>query len=110
MPVTIVLAVRLIVFFDVHGRVGERVAVMRRQEVHRSPRAACTAIEQVARSGDPRRDLAALPTVAAPEAADAVAETVIPFGESGWMLTELIAARTNIPGFGDQLDARQDRV
>ncbi len=41
------------------------------------------AIEQVARSGEPRGELRTLTGIAAPEAAGAVAKAVVPLGEAG---------------------------
>ena len=67
-------------------------------------------VEQVARSGKARCKLRALLGVPAPEAADAVAKAVVPFGKSRRMVTELIAARANVPRLGNQLYALEDRV
>ena len=36
-----------------------------------------------------------------------VAKAIVPFGGAGRKAAELIAARTDIPGFGDHLDRRE---
>ena len=67
-------------------------------------------IEQIGRSGQPRRELRTLAGIAAPEPPDAVAESVVPLGETGRMMAELVAARADVPWLGDQLDPRQNRI
>ena len=54
-------------------------------------------IKQVARAGKPRRELGPLTGVATPEAADAVAEAIVPLGKTRRMLAKLVAARTDVP-------------
>ena len=79
-------------------------------EVHRGPGFAPTPLEQVAGAGQPRCNVGTLSGVAASEAADRIAELVIPFGEAWWVIAKLIAARTEIPWLGDQLEPRQDGI
>ena len=67
-------------------------------------------IEQIGRAGEARREVGPLSSIAAPVAAHAVAIAVVPFGEARRMVAELIAARSDIPRLGDQLDLLQDRV
>ena len=107
--VAIVLAVRFVVFLDVARDIGERVAVVGGNVIHRSPGPPRTPIEQVARAGKPGGEFAAQAGIAAPEAADAVAEAIVPLGESGRMMAELIAAGADVPRLGDQLHARESR-
>ena len=51
-----------------------------------------------------------LPGIAAPEPPHPVAVAVVPFGEGGGKTAQLIAARPDVPGLGDQLDAGQHRI
>ena len=67
-------------------------------------------VEKIARAGETSGKFRTLAGVAAPEAAGAVAEAIVPLGEARRVVAELIAARTYVPRFGDELDARQDRV
>ena len=67
-------------------------------------------IEQVARSGDPRREFGDLALVALPEPADGVAVTVVPLRPARGKTTQAVAALAHVPGLGDQLDPGQHRV
>ncbi len=67
-------------------------------------------VEPVGAAQDAGGQVARHPRVALPEPADAIAEPVVPFVERVRIGTKLVAPRPDVPGFGDQLDARQDRV
>ena len=67
-------------------------------------------IEKIARTGETSGKFGTLAGVAAPEAARAVAKAVVPLGEAGRVVAKLIPAWSYVPWFGDELDARQDRV
>ena len=67
-------------------------------------------IEQVARAGKPGGKFAAQTGIAAPEAADTVAEAIVPLGKSGRMMAQLIAAGADVPRLGDQLHARESGI
>ena len=71
-----------------------------------APRCSKMSAEPASRVGE----VGALALVAAPEAAHAVAEAVVPFGEARRMIAELVAAGPEVPRLGDQLDARQHRI
>ncbi len=45
-----------------------------------------------------------------PEAADAVAVLAVPLGPEHREVAHLVAARADVPGLGDQLHLREDRV
>src|ERR1700731_4715049 len=108
--VLVALAVGLVVPFDIAHRVGQGISVVRRGVVDGGPRAPRPPVEKIARSGKSRREVLTLAGVAPPEAPQPVAESIVPFGETRWVLTELIAARTDVPGLRNQLDAREDRI
>ena len=79
-------------------------------EIHAGPWLAATAIEKVARAGDPGRKIRQDALVALPECAHRVAVTVVPFCPARGKTPDLVAARAAVPRFGDQLDGRQHRV
>src|SRR3984957_14279151 len=109
LAVAIPFAVGLIVAICVAHNVGERKAVMRGGIVDRSPGSARAAIEQIARAGKACGEFAAHPVVTAPMSPDPIAETVVPFGKARRVVAELIAARSDVPGLGDQFRAREYR-
>ena len=74
------------------------------------PTAAGCRVEDSRRSRQARGEVRPQAGIAAPVAAHAVAEPVVPFGETRRMIAELITAGTDVPWLGDQLDAGQDRV
>ena len=110
MAVVVVLAVGLVVALGVAHGVAQREAVVAGDVVDRGPGPAAAVLEEVGRAREPRGEVRALAFVAAPEAAHAVAEAVVPFGEARRVLAELVAARAEIPRLGDQLDPRQHRI
>ena len=55
------------------------------------------AVEKIARAGEPRGEFRTFAGIAAPEAAGAVAEAIVPFGEARRMVAELVAARARCP-------------
>ena len=67
-------------------------------------------LEEIPRPRDARRQLADADVVAAPEAPDAIAETIVPLRERPRKLAELIAARADVPGFRDEFQFAQYRV
>ena len=70
------------------------------------PAASNTSADPASLRGN-RRPLA---RIAAPEPRDTVAEPVVPLRETRRVIAELVTARTDIPGFGDQLHAGQQRI
>ena len=50
------------------------------------------------------------PGISAPEAAGRVAKAVVPFSEVGAERAELVAARADVPGFGDEPRPAQERI
>lgn len=108
--VAVVFAVGFVVPVGVADHVAQREAVVRGGIVDRGPRPPVAPPEQIAAAREPRGQLRALPGVAAPEAPDAVAEAVVPFGEAGRMVAELVAVGPDIPRLGDRLDGGEHRV
>ncbi len=67
-------------------------------------------VEDVAGARQACGEVGALTGIAAPVAPHPVAEAVVPFGEAGRMVAELVAAGTDVPRLGDQLYLLQDRI
>src|ERR1043166_6120965 len=104
------LLVRFVVALRVGHEIGEGETVVGGDVVDRLPRPPRLAVENIARAREARRKILALPGVAAPELADAVAEAVVPLRESRRVVAELIPARAEVPRLGDELDAGEDRI
>ena len=109
-PVAVALAVRLVVLLVVGDRVVEREAVMRSDEVHRSPRLAPALVELVRRGRDARGEPRQQSGIALPVAAHVVAEPVVPLGPARREAADLITAGAAIPRLGDELDVVKHRV
>ena len=108
--VAIVLAVGLVVLVVVRDEIVEIEAVVGRDEIDAGPGAAAALVEQVARSRQAFGEVRDRSVIALPEGARRVPELVVPLRPSRRKLTDLIATGTDVPGFGDQLDAERDGV
>ena len=107
-PVAVALAVGQVVLGLVGHKVGQGEAVVGCDEVDAARGRA--AVEHVLRPGKAPRQHAEGKAVAAPEAAQVVAEAVVPLAPMGWKAAELIAARADVPRLGDEFQAAQLRV
>ena len=108
--VAIVLSIRQIVPNGVPGQIREREAVMRRHKIHRRPCGPPVMVEVIRRPQQTRGQILRALRVSAPEPAHPVAVLIVPFRELGRELTQLIATRPNIPWFGNQPRAAQNRI
>ncbi len=113
------LAVRVVVLAVVGRQVGQGEAVMGRDEVERRDGPAVEAAEQVLGTGEPGGEVAHAVArlardrsrqIAEPERPHGVPEAVVPLGQGWRELPGPPAVHPEVPGLGDQLDARQDRV
>src|SRR5581483_7980829 len=59
---------------------------------------------------DPRRQPRELALVTLPIGAHGIAELVVPLRPPGWEAADLVTARAEVPGLGNQLHARQHRI
>ena len=109
-PVAIVLAVGFVVFLIVRNQVVQREAVVASDEVDAGVRPAAAPFIQIARPAEARGEFRNHATVPLPEPADRVAVAAIPFRPQRGEIADLIASLAEVPGFGDQLDLRDDRV
>ena len=108
--VAVFLAILLVVASLVRDEVHQREAVMGGDEVDGERPVLTVAGEDVLRSGEAPGEVADRPAVAAPEAADVVAGAVVPFEEGRREIAELVAARTDVPGFGDEDTVGEDGI
>src|SRR4051812_13146579 len=67
-------------------------------------------VEEIARSRDPFCEIRQHAGIALPEGPHRVAKFVVPFRPSRRKSANLIAPRTDVPRFSNQLDARKHRV
>src|SRR3546814_19000589 len=67
-------------------------------------------VENFGRRHQPSSQGAAQAGLTRPKAANAIPEFIVPLGKTGRMITQLIAVGPRIPGLGDQLQARQNRI
>ena len=114
--VAVLFAVGLVVLAVVGHQVGQGEAVVGGDEVQRGEPGPARRFEQAGRAGqgvgEARPPDAALAAgvdggaVGEPEAAHGVAEMVVPVHPAGGETAGLPAAVADVPGFGDQLDAR----
>ena len=107
MSVAVAFAVRLIVLVVVADQILQRETVMRGNEVDARPGTAATITEDVGRARHPRRHVGDEASIAFPEAPHDIAILAVPLGPTRREITELIAARANVPGFADQLNIGQ---
>ncbi len=110
LAVVVVLAVRVVVLLVVRDQVAQRESVVRGDEVDRRDRAAGGVLVEVGRAGDAGRELAECRRLAAPEIPYGVAVLAVPLGPLGREVADLVAARADVPGLGDQLHLADDRV
>src|SRR3954453_23299185 len=83
---------------------------MRGDKVDAGPGLAAAPVEQIGRAGESGRQIRHLARIALPVASYRIAEAVVPLGPARREMPDLIAARPDIPGLGDQLDPGQHRV
>src|SRR5208337_1635694 len=107
MAILPVLAVRLVARLIVGDQVVQGETVVSGHEIEARRGLATVVPKNVARSGEALRELADAPAVAAPEGTHCVAVAVVPLAPAGRESTELVAARPEIPGLGDQLDVSE---
>src|ERR1700679_1249902 len=95
--VSVVFAVGLIVLVVIGDQVVEIEAVVGGDKIDARPRFATTFIEEVAGPRDSRGKVGKDAIVALPEASHGIAKFVIPLRPTGWELTYLVTAGTNVP-------------
>ena len=110
LPVFALFAVRVIVLLVVRHEVGQGEAVMRGHEVDGCHGASPIALVEVCRTGEARRELAEGGGFTAPEIANGVAILAVPLRPLRREVAHLVAAGAHIPGLGDELHLRDDRV
>src|SRR5271165_1869837 len=101
--VGIVFQIGLIVALVVGDQIGEREAVVRRDEVDSRGGLAGVMTKNIARARKALGEFADGSAVAAPKGANRVAVAVVPLGPAGRKSAELVAAEAEVPRLGDQL-------
>ena len=107
--VLVVLEVGLVVLLVVGDEVAQREPVMGGDEVDRCERVAAIGLVQIAGARQPLGELADLRR-GAPEVAHRVAVDAVPLRPQDREVADLVAAGTDIPRLGDQLDLGEHRV
>ncbi len=108
--VTVLLAVRLVVLLAVAHEVGEGETVVHGRVIDAGARAAAVVMEKVLRGRHAAGDVADEVAGARPVAAQRAAVAIVPLRPGGRKMSDLVAARAEIPWLGDQLDAGKDRI
>src|SRR5262249_45976143 len=94
----------------VADEIFEGEAVMRGDEVDRRVRPPPVALVQIARAGETEAEIAHLTALAFPERAERVAVTPVPLGPAHRKVPDVVAALADVPGLGDELHLRDDRI
>ena len=108
--IAIGLAIGLVVLGVVADEIAEAEAVVAGDEVDAGRGAASIVLVQVGAAGEPGCQLGDGSAVPFPVAADTVAVASIPLGPDDGEPPHVVAPFAHVPGFGDQLDLREDRV
>ena len=111
--VAVVFAVGFVVALAVAHQVAQCETVVRDHVVDRHAGGPVARLVHVGRGAQPQGKVAARAggmISLEPETAHDIAKTVVPFQPAARKRADLVAARTNVPGLGNQLDLRQHRV
>ena len=96
---------------DVVGhKITQREAVMCGHEIYARSGWSAVAIKDVGGAGEPLRQLADAVGVAAPEVADMVSETIVPFAPARPEGAHLVAIGAHVPRLGDDLDLAEHGI
>ncbi len=109
-PVVVVLAVGLVVLVFVADKVAQGESIVRHDEVDAGARSAARLAKDVRRARHAVGEIGPAAVVAQPPLPHAIAKAIVPFRPQGGEMSGLVAARANIPGFGDELDGRQNGI
>ena len=109
-PVAVALAIQFIVLRLIADEIAQGEAVVRGDEVDTRLRRASRDVENLARSGKALRQFRHTRVVGQPERAHVVPEAVIPLAPAGQKTPQTVPIRSDVPGFGDQLDPLQHGI
>ncbi|VAU69145.1 Uncharacterised protein [Klebsiella pneumoniae] len=102
-PIAILLAVCLIVFLIETNAVAQRKTVVRRHQVNGGRRTFAVTLKEIAGAGKATGKLPQRQIARQPEAADGIAEVVVPLGKQRREVPHLITALADVPGLRNQL-------
>ncbi len=108
--VAVVLAVGVVVLVEIADEIEERKAIVDGEHVDASRRLAAGEVEDFSRAGHLAGQRTDLAVAALPERADLVAVGVVVLVELLAEAAELVAARTRVPGLGDEYRLAQHGV
>src|SRR5262245_55196059 len=108
--VAIVLAVCLVVLALVAHEIGEREAIVDRDEIDARARAAVIVMEQIGRAGHAAAELADEVAFPGPVAPQRATKVVVPLRPAWWKPADLIASGAEVPRLSDELGCSQDRI
>ena len=90
--------------------VAKRKTVMRCDQINRSTRQTAITFKNIAGSSKTSGKLPQRQVIVQPEAPGGIAEMIVPLGKQRREIPHLIAARRDIPRFGNQLHLRKYRA
>ena len=108
--VLVVLPVGFVVPLVVADRIRQGETVVTGDEIDAGPRFAPVLFEQVGGAQQAPSEIRQDPLVSPPEAPDRIPKVIVPLRPAHREISQLIAARPNVPGFGNQLDPGQHRI
>ena len=108
--VLVVLTVRVVVLLLVAHQITQRVAVVCGDEIDARVHPTVAFQKDVARAGKPACHLGHLTSIAAPELSHCIAVLPVPLRPAPGKIADLIAARSHVPRFRNQLDTGKRRV
>ena len=108
--VAIVLAVRFVVLLVVAEQVLQRESVVDGNVVDAGARLAAVVVEDIRGAGHAFADVPDQACFARPETPQRAAILVVPFRPLRGKRTDLIAAKANVPRFGNELDRGEDGI
>src|SRR4051812_18895453 len=110
MAISIVFAIRLVVFLIIRDKIVQCEPIVRRYEIDAGPRLAAAPIEEVRRTRESSCKIRQGTGIALPISPHCIAILVVPLSPAGWEATDLISARPAVPRLGDQLYRREHGV
>src|SRR5687768_5484923 len=110
LAVVVAFAVRLVVLLVVRNQIAQGEPVVRGNEVHARVRPPAVVFIEIRAAGEAAGEFAERATLPTPVVAYGVAIAPVPFTPTDGKIAHLVAARPDVPRFGDQLDAAQRRI
>ena len=110
MPVAVIFAVGVVVFFVVADQIAQSEAVVCGNEVDAGRRSTAAVVENIGRPGQAFGKCTQITAFPRPKRAHIIAETAVPFGKRLREIAQVITALADVPCFDNQLQTGQNRV